>query len=179
MDSEGNILVLETLREGDSIGQFSVLFETKLVFRIMAKTTSVRYLTLDDTFFVEYGDKDYGDKDTLKPLKEAIQEANNYEKEFGLPICDFQKYPFEEDTSNMMDRPKEIRIQHYKSVFKTMGKRMILLSKMNKLSRQQFEISVNSTIDKAQIKEQLKEMKEMKEKQEAEEEEERRKIESG
>lgn len=58
IDNSGRLRVLETLEQGDFIGQFSVLFHTKLIFRIVAKTTSTRVLTLGDDFFVEYADKD-------------------------------------------------------------------------------------------------------------------------
>ena len=57
MDQEGNIHVLETLQQGDNIGQYSVLYHSDLVFSIMAKSTSVRLLTLNDKFFLDYGDK--------------------------------------------------------------------------------------------------------------------------
>ena len=49
------------------IGQYSVLYHTKLVFRVVVKTTTARILTLKDAFFVEYGDKD-----TIPYLAKAI-----------------------------------------------------------------------------------------------------------
>ena len=49
------------------IGQYSVLFYTNVVFRIVAMTTTVRILTLPDTFFIEFGEKDH-----IYGLKEAI-----------------------------------------------------------------------------------------------------------
>ena len=50
-------------------------------------TTTVRILTLPDTFFIEFGEKDH-----IYGLKEAIQTAQTYEEEFGLPTCDYVKY---------------------------------------------------------------------------------------
>lgn len=67
MSNDGTIKVLDTLEQGDTICQFSVLFHTKIVFRIVAKATSVRILTLSDEFFVEYGDKQ-----TIDGLGKAI-----------------------------------------------------------------------------------------------------------
>ena len=58
LGNDGSVKILDTLEQGDTIGQFSVLFHSKLVFRVIAKTTSVRVLTLGENFFVEYGDKD-------------------------------------------------------------------------------------------------------------------------
>ena len=46
VDEEGNVYVLETLGQGDMIGQYSVLFDTQLMFSVIAKT-NVRILTLD------------------------------------------------------------------------------------------------------------------------------------
>lgn len=88
MGKDGSLRILETLEQGDIIGQFSVLFHTKFVFRIVAKTTSVRILTLDDAFFVEYGDKN-----SIEHLGEAIEMAENFEKKWGLPTCDFYLLP--------------------------------------------------------------------------------------
>ena len=74
LGNDGSIKILDTLEQGDIIGQFSVLFHTKLVFRVIAKTTSVRILTLGDDFFVEYGDKD-----SIDGLSDAIQMAEKFE----------------------------------------------------------------------------------------------------
>jgi len=49
-DSIGENHVLEELRQGDIIGQYSVLFDESLMFNIVA-TTHVRVLTLDNNFF--------------------------------------------------------------------------------------------------------------------------------
>ena len=50
----------------------------------MAKSTSVRLLTLNDKFFLEYGDKGQ-----IEGLSEAIQLADKTFNEFGIPTCDF------------------------------------------------------------------------------------------
>lgn len=87
MGSDGQYHILDTLQQGDFIGQYSVLFYTTLVFRIVAMTTTVRVLTLSDTFFCEYGDKDH-----IAGLRDAILEAQEHEERYGLPTCDYVKY---------------------------------------------------------------------------------------
>lgn len=51
-DAFGEYHVFEDLRQGDCIGQYSVLFEEPLMFNIKAGT-SLRVLTLDMKFFKE------------------------------------------------------------------------------------------------------------------------------
>ena len=53
----------------------------------MAKSTSVRLLTLSDKFFLEYGDKGQ-----IEGLAEAIRFADKTFNEFGIPTCDFKIY---------------------------------------------------------------------------------------
>lgn len=50
-------------------------------------TTTVRVLTLSDQFFCEYGDKDH-----ITGLRDAILEAQEFEETYGLPTCDYVKY---------------------------------------------------------------------------------------
>ena len=60
LDEEGDIHMLEELGQGDIIGQYSVLYDTELMFSVIAKT-SVRILTLDQDFFVKFGIASGGD----------------------------------------------------------------------------------------------------------------------
>ena len=53
----------------------------------MAKSTSVRLLTLNDKFFLEYGDKGQ-----IDGLAEAIRLADKTFNEYGIPTCDFKIY---------------------------------------------------------------------------------------
>ena len=68
MDREGNIQVLETLQQGDMIGQFSMHFGSCLLFRIVAKTLTVRMTSLGKSFF-----ETYGDKNQIEGLNEALK----------------------------------------------------------------------------------------------------------
>ena len=55
---DGSLIELETLQQGDFIGQYAVLFDTNLIFRVVAKTHGVRVLTLTSKFFADNGDTD-------------------------------------------------------------------------------------------------------------------------
>ena len=71
IDKHGDVHVLDTLEQGDLIGQYSVLYENFLVFRVVAKSTSVKILALDgQKFFM-----DLGDTDKIAGLKSAIELA--------------------------------------------------------------------------------------------------------
>lgn len=87
IDKEGKIHTLDCLEQGDFIGQYSVLYISTLVFRIIVKSTTARILTLDDDFFIEYGDKE-----RLDGLKESIDEAVDFEIKYGIPSCDYKKF---------------------------------------------------------------------------------------
>ena len=66
LDEDGNIHILEILGQGDMIGQYSVLFDTELMFSVIAKT-NVRILTLDQNFFIQYGV--YGESGDLNDIE--------------------------------------------------------------------------------------------------------------
>lgn len=85
--NDGETRVLETLEQGDIVGQYAVLYHRKSVYRLVAKTNMVRLLTLGDEFFVEYDEKE-----SIPALKEAVKLAEAFEKEWGLPTCDYKKY---------------------------------------------------------------------------------------
>mmetsp|Transcript_11980 Transcript_11980/g.18510 ORF Transcript_11980/g.18510 Transcript_11980/m.18510 type:complete len:130 (-) Transcript_11980:16-405(-) len=51
-DEDGNSTVLDTLQQGDTIGQYSVLANEGFMFTATANT-NVRLLTLDSSFFNE------------------------------------------------------------------------------------------------------------------------------
>jgi len=51
-DRNGQDYILETLKQGDMIGQYSVLYNESLMFTAVAKS-NVRLLTLDQSFFLE------------------------------------------------------------------------------------------------------------------------------
>lgn len=73
ISATGDKEVLETLEQGDVIGQFSVFFFTKFVFKIVAKTTTVRILKLSNSFFQKYGDAEQ-----IPKLKDAMQIAEYF-----------------------------------------------------------------------------------------------------
>ena len=98
----------------------------------------MRILTLDDTFFVEYGDKN-----TIDHLGAAIEIAENFEKKWGLPTCDFQMFPVHKLNMEMTAR------QSLDMKLRLMKKRLLLLSKLNKYQKNFFELQVNSAMDKA------------------------------
>mmetsp|Transcript_34327 Transcript_34327/g.52595 ORF Transcript_34327/g.52595 Transcript_34327/m.52595 type:complete len:135 (-) Transcript_34327:473-877(-) len=83
-DQDGNKYILDTLKQGDVIGQYSVLFNEGFLFTTVAKT-SVRILSLDQSFFVDQ-------KDEIDGLEDAIFEAEEFVKEYGIPICDFRVF---------------------------------------------------------------------------------------
>ena len=78
-------------------------------------------LTLGDDFFVEYADKD-----SIEGLSEAITLAEDFEKEWGLPTCDFHKFPI--DTINMRMTAR----QSLDMKLRIMKKRLVMISKINK-----------------------------------------------
>jgi len=51
-DPQGEEYVLETLQQGDNIGQYSVIFNEGFIFTAVAKS-SVRILTLSSEFFMK------------------------------------------------------------------------------------------------------------------------------
>lgn len=54
VDPDGVVHILEELKQGDVVGQYSALFDMQLMFNMIAKS-NVRVLTLDQKFFVQYG----------------------------------------------------------------------------------------------------------------------------
>ena len=74
VDADQNKLLLETLKQGDSIGQYSVLFGKEFEFNVTAKT-HVRILTLNENFFFDFSHAaDYSDK-ALDGFCQAIEAA--------------------------------------------------------------------------------------------------------
>lgn len=76
--------VLHTLKQGDVLGQYSVLFNQNFLFSAEA-TTQVRVLTLDQDFFINY-------QDQIEGLKEQLIKAEHFVEQHGIPICDFKLY---------------------------------------------------------------------------------------
>lgn len=138
MDQEGNIHVLETLQQGDNIGQYSVLYHSDLVFRIMAKSTSVRLLTLNDKFFLEYGDKGQ-----IDGLAEAIRLADKTFNEYGIPTCDFKIYRNQRKQEGKLSREQIL------TTAKRGWRRFKMLIKMNKYSYNTFELLIHNAMNKA------------------------------
>ena len=103
------------------IGQYSVLFSTKFVFRIVAKTTAVRILTLSDEFFVEYGDRE-----AIPGLQKAIKLAEDYEQSWGLPTCDFKKFDLDKKETMKLTVKESLNLKLH-----VLKKRLIMLSKLN------------------------------------------------
>ena len=73
--------VLETLKQGDIIGSYSVLFNEKVFFTART-TTFVKILVLPQEFFRK-------NKDIIEGLEEAIMYAENKVDNLGVPFCDF------------------------------------------------------------------------------------------
>ena len=53
----------------------------------MARSNILRVLTLSDTFFIDYGDRDH-----LDGLQEAIYIAEEHIKNHGMPAIDYKTY---------------------------------------------------------------------------------------
>jgi len=81
LNSMGEKFVLHVLRQGDVIGQYSILFNESFLFNTVAQT-SVRLLKIDQDFFLE-------NQETIEGLKDSILEAEKYVEQYGIPICDF------------------------------------------------------------------------------------------
>lgn len=91
-DQMGQIYTLEELHQGDIIGQYSVLFDQDLCFSARAKT-SVRVLTLDQKFFVQFGLLGcHGDQNEIPGIDEAIERAQYFVDKWGVPVCDYKVY---------------------------------------------------------------------------------------
>ena len=71
LDEEGGVHTLEELGQGDIIGQYSVLYDSELMFSVIAKTC-VRILTLDQNFFVKFGIASGGDLTGTGELNEIV-----------------------------------------------------------------------------------------------------------
>lgn len=136
--NDGETRVLETLEQGDIVGQYAVLYHTKSVYRLVAKTNMVRVLTLGDEFFVEYGEKE-----SIPSLKDAIKLAEDFEKEWGLPTCDYKK--FESNKLNMTMTSR----QSLDLKFRIVRKRLVMLSYLNTYHKRVFEFQINCAMDKA------------------------------
>lgn len=80
----GEIYILETLKQGDIIGQYSVLFEEQFLFSAVAQS-NVRLLTIDQSFFLDHNDQ-------IQGLAESVEKAEKYVEHYGVPICDFKIY---------------------------------------------------------------------------------------
>lgn len=140
MDKSGNIHWLESLQQGDIIGQYTVLYGQDLVFRIVAKSNTVRLLTLSSEFFQEYGDKDI-----IDGLNAAIKRAQEFIDIYGIPNCDFKIYRnqienFEPD--NEGDTYMKVSLQRGCRRFK-------LLMKLNPYSFNFFQLLIHNSLNKA------------------------------
>ena len=102
----------------------------------MAVSTTVRLLSLSDSFFVEYGDKDH-----ISGLRDAIVQAQRYEERNGLPICDYKKYrqPTEE--------PVHPRIS-LRTKFNNFLRKRKIFKKMNIVSYREYEQMLYEILDK-------------------------------
>lgn len=69
--------LLDTLKQGDTIGQYSVLFGQALEFNATAKT-SVRILTLSENFFAHFGNEADCCEDYITGFHEAIDRAQEH-----------------------------------------------------------------------------------------------------
>ena len=92
-------------------------------------TTTVRVLTLSDQFFIDYGDRDH-----ISGLKDAILDAQFHEEQYGLPTCDYVKYSEYDENETIQDR--------YKKKIKEYARKMHVLRLMNKYSFDQFKASI-------------------------------------
>lgn len=119
----------------------------------MAKSTSVRLLTLNDKFFLEYGDKGQ-----IDGLAEAIRFADKTFNEYGIPTCDFKIYRNQRKQEGKLSREQIL------TTAKRGWRRFKMLIKMNKYSYNTFELLIHNAMNKAAEYEENK--KKEKEKQE-------------
>jgi len=99
-----------TLQQGDSFGQYSVLFNEEFSFSVKSKT-KVRLLKLSQDFFID-------SKEAINGLNSAIEYAEDLVEEFGIPICDFKLFDI------IMNKKLKFRraITKIKNILKTKGK---------------------------------------------------------
>ena len=117
---------------------------------MVAKTNMVRLLTLGDEFFVEYGESD-----SIPRLKDAIKYAEDFEKEWGLPTCDYKKFEQNKLNDTLTAR------QSYDLKMHIVKKRLIMLSYLNKYHKRYFSLLMNCAMDKCMdLDELLKESRE-------------------
>ena len=83
VDSEHNKYEMDILKQGDTIGQYSVLSGLEFEFSATAMT-HVRLLTLSDNFF-----RDQCDYQSIEGFITTIDIAQEHIDEFDIPICDF------------------------------------------------------------------------------------------
>lgn len=106
LDADRNKFLLDTLKQGDSIGQYSVLFGQAFEFNATART-HVRILTLSENFFGHFShEADSGDKG-LDGFCEAIDRAQAHVDQFDVPVCDFKIF----DSSRACDHSCEHGLQ--------------------------------------------------------------------
>ena len=115
IDKSGEKFLLQSLKQGDMLGQYSVLFDEPLLFTAHA-VSNLRILTIDQSFFMEY-------KDTINGLEDAIYEAETHVEDYGMPLCDFKLFA---TVSSPLKR------------FRRAVKHVIILNKSNKSSKSKF-----------------------------------------
>ena len=98
-----------TLQQGDSFGQYSVLFNEEFSFSVKSKT-KVRLLKLSQDFFID-------SKEAISGLDMAIEYAEDLVEEFGIPICDFKVYDILPNKKQKFRRA----ISKIKTILKTKG----------------------------------------------------------
>lgn len=82
--SDGKTHVLETLKQGDVLGQYHCLFNQSFMFSVVAKS-QVRLLLIDQKFFMNK-------LETLEGLRDRIRIAEQVVERCGIPVCDFKIY---------------------------------------------------------------------------------------
>ena len=83
-NKNGETYVLDTLKQGDVLGMYSVLFGESFLFTAIAKKNA-RILTLDVEFFLE-------NQEEIEGLDESITKAEKYIEHYGIPMCDFKRF---------------------------------------------------------------------------------------
>lgn len=92
-DADNNLYKLDTLKQGDTIGQYSVLFGQEFEFKLTAQT-HVRLLKLTDHFFCHFSHQSDCCEQSISGFSQAIDRAQTYIDEFNIPFCDFNLFDY-------------------------------------------------------------------------------------
>ena len=91
VDGNQNKTTIDTLKQGDLIGQYSVINGDEFEFAVQART-NVRVLYLTREFINYFTNEDLVGDRQIEGFMKAISRARTTIQKFGVPICDFKVF---------------------------------------------------------------------------------------